>query len=439
MSLAPTAVRATSANPDWDEWDALNLMNRERRSAGLPPLAMVTGAREVARSWSGVMAGENLLRHNPDFGSILRPLFPAFRRFGENVGVGSSAAQLHSAFMASPGHRANVMGDYDAAGVGARWSGTRLWLTVNFVKADGTLPFVTRVPVSRVGGASDPDTSVLASRRLGAGSAGAVVIARHDNFADALAGAPLAAVHRGPVLLTPGDHVPQNVVDEAARVIAPSGTAFILGGPAAISPQVEAQLVGAGLKVLRLAGADRFGTAAAVAPRVNAAPSEAFVVSGVSFPDAVVAGAPAGTRRAPILLVGPTNVPPATAAYLSTRPTAKRVAIGGPAAVGEAVAREVAVSERVSGTDRYATSVAVAQKFFPSTNRLALTSGTRFQDALVAAPEAGRDGYPVILTASSPPNATYDHVARQANRWVFALVVGRPGDITDDTLVTLLS
>lgn len=97
------------------------------------------------------------------------------------------------------------------------------------------------------------------------------------------------------------------------------------------------------------------------------------------------------------------------------------------------------VAERVAGNDRYATSVAVAQRFFGTTNRVAATSGTRFQDALVAAPEAGRDGYPVVLTASPPSDATYNYIGAQANRWTFGLVVGRPADVTDDTVVTLFS
>ncbi|MBW3536759.1 MAG: cell wall-binding repeat-containing protein [Actinobacteria bacterium] len=435
----PGMVQASPENPQYDEWDFLNLINRDRRAHGLRPLAMIEGARDVARSWSAAMASRNQLAHNPDYATQLASRYPNYRRLAENVGAGGGVTSLHDAFMKSTGHRANVLGDYGYAGVGVTWAGTRLWVTVNFVKDAGQLPFIVRTPISRVGGAGDPDTAVLLSRRLAAGSAKAVVVARTDGFADALAGGPLATAYRGPVLLTPPNDVPANVIDEARRVMAPGGTVFVLGGPAAISAAMEAEFVSAGMAVRRLAGADRFATAAAIAPEVNPTPNEAFLVSGASFPDAVLAGAPAGHRRSPILLVGPSSVPPATDAYLKAHSSLPRVLVGGPAVVSDAVAKSTGVSERVAGPDRYSTSAAVSEKYFPGGNRVALASGLRFQDALLASAEAGRDGYPVVLSASPVPNPSYDYVARQANRWVFGLVVGRPSDISDDTVVLSFS
>ena len=433
--VVPPPSNATPQNPQYDEWDFLNLINRERRANGLRPLAMVAGARDVARGWSGTMASTDRLAHNPDFSRQLGQLFPNYRRAGENVGVGGGVPVLHNAFMNSAGHRNNILGDFAYAGVGVRWANSKLWVTVNFLKDAGTLPFIVRTPLTRVGGAGDPDTAVLLSRRLAAGSASGVVVARVDGFADALAGGPLATARRGPVLLTPSGDAPQNVVDEARRVMAPGGTVLLLGGPAAISPAVENEFRAAGLAVTRLGGSDRFETATLVAPLVNAMPPEILLVSGVSYPDAVLAGAPAGRRGSPILLMAPDYVPPPTNTYLLTHGATRRVLVGGPAAVNDAAAASARVNERVAGPDRYSTSAAVAEKFFPGGNRVALASGLRFQDALLASAEAGRDGYPVVLTGTPVPNPSYDYVGRQANRWVFGLVVGRPSDISDDTVI----
>ena len=437
--LGAAAGFASPASPQFDEWDTLNLINRERRQAGMPPLAMVSGARDVARAWSAVMAADGVLRHNPDMTKQLAERFTDWRRTGENVGVGANVTQLHSAFMASPGHRANVLGDYAYAGVGAKWAGDRLWITVNFLKTAAPTAWITRTPVTRVAGASDADTAVAVSRLRPAGSADGVALARADVFADALAGGPLATVHNGPVLLTPPESAPANVVEEMRRVLKPGGTVFLLGGPAAIAPVVEAQLAQAGLRVERLAGADRFSTATAIAPRVATAPSEVFLVSGVVFPDAVVSGAAAGARRAPILLVAPSAVPEPTAAYLAVRRPATRIIVGGTAVVSDAVSRQAGATERVAGADRYATSVAVANRFFPTTNRVAVAPGQRFADALAASPEAARNGMPVVLTASPASNPTYDYVGAQANRWVSALVVGRAGDVSDAAVIILFS
>jgi len=52
------------------------------------------------------------------------------------VGVGGDVAALHQAFWNSPGHRANMLGDYNRVGVGVVNS-DRLWVTFTFVKAPG--------------------------------------------------------------------------------------------------------------------------------------------------------------------------------------------------------------------------------------------------------------------------------------------------------------
>ena len=52
---------------------------------------------------------------------------------GENVGYGTSVSQLHSAFMASPLHKANILGsDYRFVGVGVAKAGGYMWVTVVF-------------------------------------------------------------------------------------------------------------------------------------------------------------------------------------------------------------------------------------------------------------------------------------------------------------------
>ena len=438
VSQLPPA-RGSPAQPEHDEWDVLNLMNRARRSVGLGPLAMVDGARRVARGWSAAMAADGELSHNPDLVPQLEQHFSQFNRAGENVGRGNNPGEIHTAFMNSPGHRANILGAFRYTGVGVVHSGGRMWVTVDFIEQPNPAPFIVRVPLERIAGASDSDTSVLMSRRLEPDSAAAVVVARADDFADALSGSALAARHRGPLLLSPPDAAPANLVEEAARVAAADGTVFLLGGPAALAPQIELQFAARGLKVVRLAGADRFGTATAVAPHVDPDPQELLLVSGVNFADAVVAGAPAGAIGAPILLVGPSSLPPATELYLTAHPSARRVLVGGPASVSDAVAAASGVAERVYGADRFATSVAVANKWFASATRMALASGGRFQDALVASAEGGRDAFPVVLGAWPAPDPTYGYVAGQSARWGSALVVGRSTDLNDDAVVLLFS
>jgi hypothetical protein len=83
------------------------------------------------------------------------------------------------------------------------------------------------------------------------------------NFPDALGGGPVAALHDGPVLLVKTDSIPAATATELTR-LAPEKI-VILGGTGVISTGVEAALAAytAGT-VERLAGADRYETAAAI-------------------------------------------------------------------------------------------------------------------------------------------------------------------------------
>jgi putative cell wall-binding protein len=404
---------APSAGADaWsDEWEFVARINQARRDAGLAPLGVLAPLQDLARAQSARMAAQNRLHHNPNLAADLTAAVPDWQRGGENVGVGYDVAGLHAAFMASPGHRANVLGDWRYMAVGVVHAGGKTWVTELFVKAPAGKPLLAlpvppsappapRVPVTRIGG-HGPTPLAVAGQFPDRGASG-VVVARDDVFADALAGAALATALRGPVLFAGRDAVDPAVVREAARVLAPGGTVYLLGGPAALGPSVAAAFAGAGLPTVRVGGADRFETAAAVARLVDPAPREVLVASGTNFADAVVAG-PTGR---PVVLVAPDRVPEATAAYLQTVPDARRVVVGGPAVVPDAVAAAVGAAERVAGADRFETAVRVAARWFPGATGVSLAPGDSFADALAGAAWSGRLGVPVLLAGPSASSGT---------------------------------
>lgn len=114
-----------------------------------------------------------------------------------------------------------------------------------------------------------------------------VVAARSDIFADALVGGPLAGVMGGPVLLSETATVEDAVVEEARRVLRPGGAVYLMGGHAALSPEVEARFLAAGMRVHRVSGTNRFDTAVQAANLVNPAPTEILLASGENFADAL--------------------------------------------------------------------------------------------------------------------------------------------------------
>jgi putative cell wall-binding protein len=58
---------------------------------------------------------------------------------------------------------------------------------------------------------------------------------------------------------------------------------------------------------------------------------------------------------------------------------------------------------RLSGSDRYATSVAVSKQVFPSADVAFIATGANFPDALGAAAAAGHLGAPVLLVSDRVP------------------------------------
>jgi uncharacterized protein YkwD len=136
FALAPPRAKPAFAAAADDESQLFNLHNIDRGNAGLGALQNDVAAAGVARAWSQKMAASQVLSHNPNLvGDVNANVTTQWTRLGENVGMGPSPVSLDQAFMNSPPHRANILGDYNRMGVGAvRDSRNLLWITVVFVK-----------------------------------------------------------------------------------------------------------------------------------------------------------------------------------------------------------------------------------------------------------------------------------------------------------------
>jgi putative cell wall-binding protein len=255
----------------------------------------------------------------------------------------------------------------------------------------------------RIAGITRVDTAAKVSTATypAPASARAAVVARADDFADALAGVPLAVQVDGPLLLSHGDVLSPEAAAELHRVLPGGATVHLLGGRAALGDDVATAVGDLGFEVVRHAGADRYATAAAIARSL--APSDAAIlVSGHAFPDALTASAPAARDGRPVLLTGPDRLPDATAAALTAREVVEVAVVGGTAAVGTEVedalrARDITTT-RVAGPDRYATAAAVAATFYDDADGIAIASGVTFADALAGTRHAASHDHPLLLT-----------------------------------------
>jgi hypothetical protein len=275
--------------------------------------------------------------------------------------------------------------------------------------------------VLRHAGADRIETAAALSR-ANIAEATHVVIARADAYPDALAGGPLAAAFGGPILLSSADGLAAATAAEIHRLGA--RTAYILGGEAALSPQVEQDLRAAGLtRIIRLAGTDRFHTAALVAGQLPT--TTAYLVEGVNadpnrgWPDAVAVSGLAARDGVPILLTAGDALPAGTREALARLQSRQITIVGGTSAVGESVAEEIRSLglrvDRLAGATRYETSRLVADRSLAGgadASVLWLTAGERWPDALVTGPLAGRHGVQLLVPgsaglAAAPPVAGY--------------------------------
>jgi putative cell wall-binding protein len=289
---------------------------------------------------------------------------------------------------------------------------TAWWYAISARDVAGNESFLTdaiRVArPERVAGSDRFDTSYGVSRTTFApSSVTTAVIASGLDFPDALCASGLAGVLDSPVLLVGEGPIRPALVDELARLGVTD--AYVVGGSVAVGADtfasIDAALSGT---VRRVWGPTRYSTARRVADEVAEIAGgvpRAYVVSGVTFPDALSAAPAAYVEGSPILFATPDAVARDTLASLSELGVADTVILGGPAAVWIDAEGSLPSPVRVQGSDRYATSRAFADwarsDGVLDGGRLVIATGLAFPDGLSASSLAGAGKGPVVLSSSA--------------------------------------
>lgn len=270
-------------------------------------------------------------------------------------------------------------------------------LTVPIVVA-GSGGFFT----DRVAGADRYEAAVNVSIAAHPDGAPVVYLVTGSNYPDALSAAPAAIKEGGPLLLTSTNSLLPSVAEEIKRL--KPAKVVIVGGINSISVDVFNKVKSIQPNTVRIGGADRYEAsrnifAYAFPGRVR----KLYLATGANFPDALSAGAAAGSIGAPVLLIRGSTVGPdaATRALLNTaKPTSLTIA-GGPNSVStsmEAALRKVAPVTRLGGADRFAASANINRDAFASSSRAFLVTGLNFPDALSGSAWAGTLDAPLYVT-----------------------------------------
>ena len=186
-------------------------------------------------------------------------------------------------------------------------------------------------PAAVVERISGPDrygtAAAVSARAFETGKGGTVLVASGEDFPDAVAAAPAAAMSGAPLLLVAHDYLPTKTATELVRLR--PARVVVVGSTASVSAAVLTAIDSLVPTVERVTGADRYAVARAVADRFFPQATTVVAASGETYMDGLAAAPLAAARAAPILyLQAGDQLPVSTRAELIARkPT--RIVIAG--------------------------------------------------------------------------------------------------------------
>ncbi|TXR52429.1 hypothetical protein FMM08_19740 [Quadrisphaera setariae] len=303
--------------------------------------------------------------------------------------------------------------------------------------------------VTRLAGGDRYETSAAQAREIYPDSRTVLIVAgEDDHLVDGLVAAPLAVQRQAPILLSRRDHLPDVVAREVQRRAA--NTAYLIGGASSLGEGVEQALRACGVtQLVRIAGTDRYDTAAQVALKMAEAGTDdvAVLASGETehMIDALAVGGPAGLTARPILLTRAGGTPQVTLDALQRLKPKSLVVVGGSASVSPhsaaAALAKVGLTTkslvRIAGPDRYSTATAIASAWSGKTGTHTIIIASGEQANVADAISAGAHGRLTLLVPRGDlPGATVQWLRSRAISQV--IVVGGASAVSNSTVTQIM-
>ena len=331
--------------------------------------------------------------------------------------------------------------------------------------ATDTYTLLAKFGFQRLAGTDRYQTAAAIAKAAFPNGTASAVLTTGANFPDALAGAFLAGTETGgaPILLTDPRALPDTT--KTALHDLHAGKVLVLGGTAAVSDDVVAELTAEGYTVTRIAGDTRYDTMKQLIDQRVAAigvvdgKKTAILATGENFPDALGAGPLSYGKHLPIVLTNGkrSSLLPQARDTLTSAHIAQVIIVGGTGAISPGINAElqkmgITIIEQAAGQNRSETSAllatwAVGHKL-ASANAIAVANGCRpdagaavvpcfTPDALSGAPFGGSQSSPIpTLITLSPTDAgdvtTYAHTNKATLQ--VGHVYGGTGAVADSTL-----
>lgn len=175
----------------------------------------------------------------------------------------------------------------------------------------------------------------------------------------------------------------------------------------------------------RISGANRYETAVNVSKKGWKKSDVAVIATGRNYPDALSATPLAHRNKAPLLLTDTNALSETVMKELDRLDVKEVILVGGKSAITANVENQLKslsiTFTRISGSDRYETSVNVAKQL-GKPEKAVVTTGAGFADALSIAPIAASFNMPILLTKkSSLPDSVENYVKTSSMNEFFVI------------------
>lgn len=226
------------------------------------------------------------------------------------------------------------------------------------------------------------------------------VLVSGNNFADALSAGNLA--DHAPIFLAEKDAISQGTVNTMYALGVKE--VVIIGGEKSVPKSVEERLKKENLKVIRIAGRNRYETSTKLAKQLKAKNKDNVVLAnGEKFADALSAAPYAVQKKQTLVLTDGKTLPK------DVKAQDVKTIIGGEKSVN---IKGLNKAQRISGKDRYETSLEVL-KHMNKTQSAVIADGRDYPDALAAAPYAVKKNTGILLSDDTAIDKIKEYVDSQ--------------------------
>ncbi len=288
-------------------------------------------------------------------------------------------------------------------------------------------------PVARIYGGNRYETALKAAQlyyEKNNYELTSVILTTGENYADALSASYLSYLQGAPIIAI-NEQKASEVKEFIRERLDADGTIYVLGGEDAVSDKC---LEGLSFDIVRISGSNRYKTNLNVLEETGV-PGQILVCTGEDYADTLSAS----SLCLPILIVRD-ELAQYQIEALSSMEGVHYTIIGGENAVSSSVEkqlRQFGSVERISGENRYDTSVKIARYFYSDPDSAIVVYGRNFPDGLFAGPLSKLLDIPIILTARSASSSVTDYMHDYGI--TSGYVLGGPALIPDSTVRKIFS